>query len=107
MPISITQENLEREVARSSKPVILDIYASWCGPCQQMAPHIEDLERELSDQYTFAKLNVDEARELSIKYGVSSVPTLLFIKDNKVIGKEIGYMGKDDIREKIEEYFGK
>lgn len=102
MAISITPENHEAEVKNSSKPVVLDIYATWCGPCQQMNPIIEELENEFGDTYTFAKLNVDEAREISIKdYGVTSVPTFVFIKDGVVKGKETGYMSKETFQEKM------
>ena len=103
MAVSITQQNFESEIAQSTKPVILDVYATWCGPCQQMTPIIEELESELGHTYKFAKLNVDEAREISIKYGVTSVPTFIFIKDNVVKGKETGYMSKEMLQEKIEE----
>ncbi len=102
MAIAITQENFEKEIQQETKPVVLDVYASWCGPCQQMMPIVEELERELGDTYKFAKLNVDEARDISIKYGVISVPTFLFIKNGEVKGKETGYMSKEVLKEKIE-----
>lgn len=102
MAVSITPENHDVEIKNSDKPVILDIYATWCGPCQQMTPIIEELEKEFGDTYKFAKLNVDEAREISIKdYGVTSVPTFVFIKDGVVKGKETGYIGKEVFKEKI------
>ena len=102
MAISITPDNHEAEVKNSDKPVILDIYATWCGPCQQMVPVLDELEKELGHKYKFAKLNVDEAREISIKdYGVTSVPTFVFIKDGAVKAKETGYMSKDAFQEKI------
>lgn len=106
MALHLTQENIEKEVNQSALPVIIDVFAVWCGPCQQMTPIFEELEKELSSSYKFAKINVDEARELSIKYGVTSVPTFIFIKDGKVMGKETGYMAKNDLIEKIEEYLG-
>jgi thioredoxin 1 len=102
MAVSITPENYEVEIQQSNKPIILDIYATWCGPCQQMTPILEELETEFGDTYKFAKLNVDEAREISIKkYGVTSVPTFVFIKDGAVKGKETGYMSKDVFKEKM------
>lgn len=104
MPKVITQENFNQEVLQAKKPLILDVYAAWCGPCQQMEPIIADLEHELKDLYTFAKLNVDEARDISVHYGVSSVPTFIFIKDGQVKGKETGYMGKEKLKEKIDLY---
>ena len=67
---------------------------------------VKELEEELKDKYTFAKLNVDEAREIAIAYNISSVPTFLFIKDNKVASQERGYMSKEDLKSKIEELLG-
>jgi len=101
--ININKENFEDEVLNSPLPVIIDVHASWCGPCMQMAPIFEELEKELRDIYKFVKLNVDEGRDLSIQYGVTSVPTFVFIKDKEVKGKEIGYMSKEDLKVKIEE----
>ena len=107
MPLSITTENFENEIVKSTLPVVIDIYATWCGPCQQMAPTMDALEKEFGSIYKFAKLNVDEARELSIQYGVTSVPTFVFIKNNVVMGKETGYMSKDSLLEKIRSALGK
>lgn len=106
MPVSITQENFEQEIIKSTKPVILDVYATWCGPCQQMKPIFKELEKEIGDRFAFADLNVDEARELSIQFGVSSVPTFIFIKDGQVKGKETGYRSKDYLKAKAEELLG-
>jgi thioredoxin 1 len=106
MPIIITPENYEKEIKQASKPVILDIYATWCGPCQQMKPVLEELEADLGDKYIFAQLNVDEGRDISIKeYGVTSVPTFVFIKDNSVKGKETGYMSKEKMLDRINSVF--
>lgn len=105
MAISITPQNFEQEITKSSQPIVLDVYAVWCGPCQQMSPIIDELEAEIGSKYKFAKLNVDEAREISIKFGVTSVPTFIFIKNNEIKGKETGYMSKDDLQEKIERAF--
>ena len=81
--IAVTPENFEEEVLNSELPVVIDVYASWCGPCQQIAPLFEELEKELRDSYKFVKLNVDEARDLSIQYGITSVPTFIFIKNKE------------------------
>lgn len=106
MIISITPENHEAEVKHASKPVVLDIYATWCGPCQQMEPILEELAKEFGNDYIFAKLNVDEARDISIKeYGVTSVPTFVFIKDGAVKGKETGYMSKETFQLKMKAAF--
>ncbi len=101
MPTAITQENFEKEIQKEGKPVVLEVFATWCGPCQQMAPIFEELEKEMGD-YKFGKLDVDKARELSIKLGVVSVPTFLFMKNGEVKGKETGYMSKEVLKEKIE-----
>ena len=101
MAIDITQDNFEKEVTQSTKPVVMDVYATWCGPCQQMNPILDELEKKLGDKYKFVKLNVDDAREISIQYGVTSVPTFVFIKNNAMAGKETGYMNAEVLEEKI------
>jgi thioredoxin 1 len=106
MATVITPENHDKEIKKETKPIILDIYATWCGPCQQMNPIMEELEKELGDTYKFTKLNVDEGRDISIKeYGVTSVPTFVFIKNGEIKGKETGYISKDKMRDKITEAF--
>lgn len=104
--VSITEENFKKEIEESTLPVVIDIYASWCGPCQQMAPIFDELAKEMGNSYKFAKINVDEARELSIKMGITSVPTFMFIKNNEIKGKEIGYISKDDLKAKIKSFLG-
>lgn len=104
MILTITNENFEKEIMQSSKPVVIDVFATWCGPCQYMKPLFEELANELSDTYTFAELNVDEAREIAIKFGVSSVPSFIFLKNGQLIGKETGSMSKDDLTAKLYKY---
>ena len=106
MPIAINKSNFEEEIVNATKPVILDVYATWCGPCQQMEPIFDELEKEHGDTYKFAKLNVDESRELAIQYGVSSIPSFVFIKNNEVKGKETGYIAKEDLYQKIVDLLG-
>lgn len=106
MAVEINQDNVVKEIGESQKPVIMEVYASWCGPCKQMMPIFEELEKELKDKYTFAKLNVDNARDISIQYGVTSVPTFVFIRNGQVLGKETGYIAKEDLKAKIEAIFG-
>ena len=103
MPVTVTKENFEKEVVQSKLPVVIDVYATWCGPCQYMSPIVEELEKELGSFYKFTKINVDEAREISIQYGVTSVPTFVFIKNNQVMGKVVGAMSKEDLATKIKD----
>lgn len=106
MVISINKHNFKPEIEESKKPTIIKVYATWCGPCQHMMPFFEELGQELGSKYTFAKLNVDESREIAIHYNVTSVPTILFIKNNQIVGKEVGYMSKEELQEKIQEFLG-
>ena len=103
MVTPITKENYETLVKKSTKPVVIEVYATWCGPCQQVAPIFEELSKELNDKYTFVKLNVDDDRDIAVEYGVSSVPTFVFIKDGQV-NKETGYMDKEDLHGKIKQH---
>jgi thioredoxin 1 len=102
MAISITPENFNTEVMQSSQPVVVDVYATWCGPCQLMMPIVEELEKELSSKVKFAKMNVDDTRDLTIQFGITSVPTFLFIKDGNIKHRETGYMSKEALKEKID-----
>lgn len=104
MATQITKANFKQEVEDATQPVVIDVYASWCGPCQMMEPIFQTLEKEMGNEYKFLKLNVDEARDLSIHFGVTSVPTFLFIKNNQIKGRETGYMDKEDLKKKISSY---
>lgn len=106
MPMDITKDNFDAEVIESKKPVVVDVYATWCGPCQQMAPIFEELEKEHGDSYKFVKINVDESRDLAIRFGVTSIPTFVFVKDGQVKGKETGSIAKEDLAAKIKELLG-
>ena len=106
MAINLTPENFAAEVKESTQPVVIDCYADWCGPCQQMTPIFEELEGELGGKYKFAKINIDNARELAQELAVTSVPTFIFLKNGKVVGKESGYMSKEILKEKIESLLG-
>lgn len=106
MVISVNSENFAAEVTQSQKPVVMDIYASWCGPCVHMAPIFEEVAQEYSDRYKFVKLNVDEARDIAIQYGVTSIPTFVFIKNNEIKGRETGFMNKEEIVRKITTILG-
>jgi thioredoxin 1 len=106
MVVELTKNNINEQVKNADKPAILDIYAEWCGPCKQMKPIFEQLEKELGDNYVFGEINVDESRDLAIEYGVTSVPTFVFLKNNEIKGKDTGYMDQEELKNKITEYLG-
>ena len=106
MFIHVTEENFEKEIVQSPKPVVVDAYATWCGPCKLMEPSFEELAQTHGEKYIFAKLNVDEAQPIAIQFGITSVPTLLFFKQGQLVGQEIGYMSKEDLEEKIIKMLG-
>jgi len=106
MALVVTTQNFEEEVLQSKLPVLIDVFATWCSPCQQVAPLFDELAKELEENYKLCKINIDEERDLAIKYNVSSIPTFLFFKDGEVVGKETGYMTKDMLKNKIKELLG-
>ena len=92
----LTKNTFEQAVASAGKPVIIDFWATWCGPCQMLAPVLEELEKERPD-LVIAKVNVDEEMELAMQYMVVSIPTILLVKDGKVAAKAVGYMTKEEL----------
>ena len=106
MVIEITTDNFEKEIQQSELPVVLDAYAPWCGPCKAMTPIFDEIEKELSGSYKFAKMNVDDARDIAIEFQILSVPTFLFIKGGEVVDRETGSMTKDAMIEKIKAALG-
>ena len=106
MIISVTRHNFQQEIQQSEKPVIIEVYATWCGPCQHIMPYFEELANQYGAKYTFAKLNVDEARDIAIQFGISAVPAFLFLKKGELVGQEVGYMSKEDLEAKMKEILG-
>jgi thioredoxin 1 len=97
---AITDQSFEQTVA-SDKPVLVDFWAAWCGPCKMLAPVIDEVASEMSDKMTFTKLNVDENQETAQKYGIMSIPTLLVFKNGQVVKQLVGYMSKKDLMDKL------
>ena len=96
MRYKVTRENFEAEVLRSDKPVLLDFWATWCGPCRMLAPVIEEIAKERSD-IKVGKVNVDDEGALATAFGISSIPTVVLIKDGKETARSIGYRQKDEL----------
>lgn len=101
MEITLTNENFEDEVIKSEKPVLVDFWATWCGPCRMLAPTIEEIAEEYADKIKVGKLNVDEAQELALGYGVSSIPTVMLFKGGEAVGSSVGYVPKEKLVELI------
>ncbi len=97
--IEVGNENFQQEVINSDCPVLLDLWAPWCAPCNMIAPVLEELAGELGGQVKIAKLNVDEAPELAGQYGVRSIPTLIYFKNGEVADQRVGVVGKEEIKE--------
>lgn len=96
----ITDENFQ-EVMDGGKPVVIDFWATWCGPCRMVGPIIEELAETYKDQVVIGKADVEEAVDITAKYGVRNIPTVIFIKDGKVVDKVVGAAAKNVYEEKI------
>lgn len=96
MELQITTDNFEQEVLQSDKPVLIDFYADWCGPCKMQAPVVEEIANE-HPEFKVGKLNVDEQPDLAVKYRVMSIPTLLVFKNGEMVKQAIGLQDKQTI----------
>lgn len=102
MEITLTDENFEEEVIESDKPVLVDFWATWCGPCMMLAPIVTEIAEEYADVLKVGKVNVDEQPVTSLEYKVSSIPTLMLFKGGKVVKKTVGYMSKSELITELE-----
>ncbi|NTV47218.1 MAG: thioredoxin [Chlorobiales bacterium] len=99
--ITATDQNFDQEVIKSDKPVLVDFWAVWCGPCRMIAPVVEELANDYDGKAVIAKLNVDENPQVSMKYGIRSIPTLLIFKNGQVVDQIVGAVPKNVIDSKL------
>ena len=100
--IHLTDASFETEVLQNKGPVIVDFFAPWCGPCKMLAPVIEEVSESYDGKVKVCKVDIDESDEISSKYGVQSVPTLIFFKDGAEIDRSVGFQDFDDLSETID-----
>ena len=96
MEIVLTKDNFESEVINSNKPVMVDFWATWCGPCRMIAPVVEQIANE-NDNIKVGKVNVDEQMELAIKYKIDAIPAILFFKNGELVKKSVGFSEKNEL----------
>ena len=97
MEITLTKTNFEAEVLKSDKPVLVDFWAPWCGPCRMLAPVLAEVAAEKGDKIKVGKVNVDENPELAAQYGISGIPAMLLFKDGKVVATSVGFKPKAEL----------
>ena len=104
MEIEINDANFKKEVLDEDLPVLVDFWATWCGPCLRLAPIVEQVAKDYRDKLKVCKLNVDDASKAASKYGIMSIPTLVFFKDGKVVDEIVGSVPKSEIENAINKY---
>jgi thioredoxin 1 len=97
MSTQISDSSFETDVLKSSKPVLVDFWAEWCGPCKMLAPHLEEIAQTMGDKVTVAKLNIDDNPRTTKNYGVKGIPTLMLFKNGQVAGTRVGNMPKNQL----------
>ncbi len=95
--ISLNEKNFEDEVLQSDRIVLIDFWASWCGPCKMMSPVIDKIAEEVGEEVKVCKINIDEEQNLAVKYNVMSIPTFIVLKDGKEVGRSVGVQDKSEI----------
>jgi thioredoxin 1 len=101
-PRDVSDSNFEQEVLKADKPVLVDFWAPWCGPCRMVAPVVEELADDYAGKVEFVKLNTDDNPDTAVKYGIRSIPTLLVFKEGEVAGQIVGFRPKSDLAERLD-----
>ncbi|MFO7807469.1 MAG: thioredoxin [Candidatus Moraniibacteriota bacterium] len=101
MAIEFKEDNFEEEVLKSDKPVLVDFWAPWCGPCQMMGPIIDELAEEVEGKAKVGKVNIDENSSIAQKYGIMSIPTLIIFKDGEIVKQITGVQSKEALMEEL------
>lgn len=101
MAIEITDANFDEVVLKSDKPVLVDFWAEWCGPCRMVGPVVEELAKEYEGKAVIGKMNVDFHPNISVKYGIRSIPTLLFFKNGQLVDRQVGAVPKSALETKL------
>ncbi len=101
--INITNENFESEVLKAEKPVLVDFWAEWCGPCKMIAPILEQIAEEYKDRLTLAKLDVEENQNIAMQFAVRSIPTLMLFKGGNVQAQHVGMLSKEQLGQLLED----
>jgi thioredoxin 1 len=101
--VKVSDESFEADVLKSGKPVLVDFWAEWCGPCKQIAPALEQIAAELGEQVTVAKLNIEDSPTTPSRYGVRGIPTMMLFKDGQMASMKVGAMPKQKILEWLNE----
>lgn len=102
MALEITDANFEELVLKSDKPVLVDFWAEWCGPCRMVGPIVEELANEYGDTAVIGKVNVDHNSNITIEYGIRNIPTLLIFKNGEVVDKQVGAVAKNVLKGKLD-----
>lgn len=102
MAVEFTDANFEELALKSDKPVVVDFWAEWCGPCRMVSPLVEELAKDYDGKAVIGKVNVDHNPEISMKYGIRNIPTILFLKNGEVVDRSVGAVPKAALSEKLD-----